>query len=282
MINIENDKLKVSVNPLGAELSSAVLKENGREYIWEGDPTVWSGHAPILFPICGRLAKDTFFIDGERYTLAKHGFARRREFDLLEVEQEHASFVLRSDAKTKMQYPYDFEFAVSFTLDGNKLKTVYSTVNTGSGDMYFSVGAHPAFRVALGGKVVFPVTGKIETLTVSSDGLISGIETYAEKGNSVTLTEDVFVNDALILPSPKFDHAELYDENGKKLVKMTFGDVPYLLMWAKPGAPYVCIEPWHGIPDDVGEPHELKDKKAIVKLGAGERFDFETEIEFYA
>lgn len=282
MINIENDKLKVSVNPLGAELSSATLKENGREYIWEGDPTVWSGHAPILFPICGRLAKDTFFVEGERFSLAKHGFARRREFDLLEVGQDRASFVLRSDAKTKMQYPFDFEFAVSFSLDGSKLKTVYSTVNTGSGDMYFSVGAHPAFNVPLGGKVVFPVTGKIETLTVSSDGLISGVKTYAEKGNAVTLTEDVFENDALILPSPKFDHAELYDENGKKLVKMTFGKVPYLLMWAKPGAPYVCIEPWHGIPDDVGEPHELKDKKAIVTLGPGERFDFETEIEFFA
>ena len=282
MINIENEKLKVSVNPLGAELSSATLKENGRDYIWCGDPTVWSGHAPILFPICGRLAKDTFFVDGERFSLAKHGFARRREFDLLEVEQERASFVLRSDAKTKMQYPFDFEFGVSFSLDGNKLKTVYSTVNTGSGDMYFSVGAHPAFNVSLGGKVVFPKTGKIETLTVSPDGLISGKKTYAEKGDSVTLTEDVFENDALIIPSPKFTSAEVHDENGKKLVKMTFGKVPYLLMWAKPGAPYVCIEPWHGIPDDVGEPHEISEKKAIIKLGAGEKFDFETEIEFFA
>ena len=282
MINIENEKLKVSVNPLGAELSNAVLKENGRAYIWQGDPTVWSGHAPILFPICGRLAKDTFFIDGERYTMAKHGFARRREFDLLEVEQERASFVLRSDAKTKMQYPYDFEFAVSFSLDESKLKTVYSTINTGSEDMYFSVGAHPAFNVALGGKVVFPIKDKIETLTVSSDGLISGVRTYAENGNSVTLTEDVFENDALIIPSPKFSSAEVHDENGKKLVKMTFGEVPYLLMWAKPGAPYVCVEPWYGIPDDVGEPHELKEKNAIIKLGAEEKFDFETEIEFFA
>lgn len=282
MIIIENEKLKISINPLGAELSNAVLKENGRDYIWEGDPTVWSGHAPILFPICGRLAKDTFYINGDRYTMAKHGFARRREFDLLEVEETRASFVLRSDAKTKMQYPFDFEFAVSFSLDGSKLKTVYSTVNTGGETMYFSVGAHPAFSVGLGGRVVFPIKDKIETLTVSSDGLINGIRTYAECGESVTLTEDVFQNDAIILPSPKFESADLCDKNGKKLVTMRFGKVPYLLMWAKPGAPFVCIEPWHGIPDDVGEPHEIKDKKAIIKLAAGERFDFETEIEFFA
>lgn len=282
MINIENEKLKVSINPLGAELSNAVLKENGREYIWKGDPTVWSGHAPILFPICGRLAKDTFFVDGERFSLPKHGFARRREFDLLEIEENRASFVLRSDAKTKMSYPFDFEFAVSFSLDESKLKTVYSTVNTGNKKMYFSVGAHPAFSVGLGGRVVFPIKDKIETLTVSSDGLINGTKTYAESGDGITLTESVFENDALIIPSPKFESADVCDENGKKLVTMRFGKVPYLLFWAKPGAPYVCVEPWFGIPDDVGEPHELKDKKATIALGAGERFDFETEIEFYA
>ena len=223
MINIENEKLTVTLNPFGAELTSGVLKENGRDYIWEGDPTVWSGHAPILFPICGRLAKDAFFVGGERYSLPKHGFARRREFDLLEVEETRASFVLRSDAKTKMQYPFDFEFAVSFSLDGSKLKTVYSTVNTGGEMMYFSIGAHPAFSVGLGGRVVFPIKDKIETLTVSSDGLINGAKTYAECDDGVTLTEDVFENDALIIPSPKFESADVCDGNGNKLVTMRFG-----------------------------------------------------------
>lgn len=282
MISIENEKLTVSVNPLGAEISSVVMKENGREYIWQGDPTVWSGHAPVLFPICGRLAKDSYTFRGERYSMPKHGFARRREFDLLEIEDERASFVLRSDAKTKISYPFDFELAVSFSLCDRTLKTVYSVVNTGEGDMFFSIGAHPAFSVGLGGRVKLPKKEKIETLTVSPEGLINGKINVSESDDGITLTNNVFENDALIFDAPDYEGVELIDENGKKLVRMDFGKVPYLLLWAKPGAPFVCIEPWHGIPDSVGEPREIAEKNAIIKLGVGERYDFNTEIEFFA
>ena len=280
MINIENEKLKISVNPLGAELSSAVLKSNGREYIWQGDPVIWSGHAPILFPICGRLSKDTYFYGGERFSMPKHGFARRREFEIIKIGQDMASFVLRSDAKTHMSYPFDFELRVSFYIDENVIKTVYSVVNTGAENkMYFSLGAHPAFNVEIGGSVIFGSSGRLETLTVNGDALIDGSRLMAENGDRITLTNDIFSNDAVILPSPSFDNVSVASPDGNVLVKMKFGKVPYLLMWAKPGAPFVCVEPWHGIPDSAGEPRDISEKNGVISLDPNEKFDFETQIE---
>ena len=280
MIIIENDKLKAAINPLGAELQSVVRKDSGKEYMWQGDPTVWSGHAPILFPICGRLSKDSYTYNGERYSLPKHGFARRREFDLLEVEQERAAFVLRSDAKTKISYPFDFELAVSFALCDDKLKTVYTVVNTGDGTMYFSIGAHPAYSAEMGWKISFPGEYDTDTLTVDSDGLINGSRKISDKLDGIVLSEHIFDNDALIIPSPQFDSVTLTDVTGAPNVKMTFGNVPYLLFWAKPGAPFVCIEPWHGIPDDAGEVRPISDKKGMITLDAGASFSFETTAQF--
>ena len=280
MIIIENEKLKAVVNPLGAELQSVVRKADGREYMWKGDPAVWSGHAPILFPICGRLAKDSYIYNGERFSLPKHGFARRREFDLLEVAHEHASFVLRSDAKTKIAYPFDFELAVSFSVEDNKLKTEYTVVNTGDSEMFFSLGAHPAFAAEIGGKILFPSSCDIDVLTVNSDGLLDGRENNSENCDGIVITDTVFENDAVIIKSPDFESVTLASKSGEPTVKMTFGKVPYLLFWAKPGAPYVCIEPWYGIPDDSGEVMNISDKKGMIKLGAGESFKFETVTEF--
>ena len=281
MINFENDLLKVSVNPLGAELSSVIGKASGTEYMWQGDPTVWSGHAPVLFPICGRLAKDTYFLDGEQYILPKHGFARRKEFVPVEVRENGAKFVLTADEKTKISYPFDFELNVDFSLCENVLETAYTVINRGDKTMYFSLGAHPAFNVDLGGCVILPSVGTIKTLTVNDEGLINGEKVYAENSDRVELTEKVFENDALIFRSPSYTFADVASPDGKKKVRVHFGKVPYLLLWAKPGAPYVCIEPWHGVPDGAGEPHELSEKEAIIALDGGEKFIFETKYEFF-
>ena len=243
MINFENELLKVSVNPLGAELFSVMRKSDGTEYIWQGDPTVWSGRAPVLFPICGRLAKDTYYLNGEQYILPKHGFARRKPFTLADLRDDGATFILTADEKTMISYPFDFELTVDFSLKENVLKTVYTVINKSEGTMYFSLGAHPAFNVGVGGFVVMPKKEKITTLTVSSEGLIDGEKLVSECSDRIELTPTVFENDALIFASPSYDHVDVVSPEGKKLVRMSFGKTPYLLLWAKPGAPYVCVEP---------------------------------------
>ncbi|MBQ0126342.1 MAG: aldose 1-epimerase family protein [Clostridiales bacterium] len=280
MITIENEKLKVSVSSFGAELQSAVNKESGKEYIWQGDPAYWTGRAPILFPICGRLSDDTFLYDGNRYFLQKHGFARKSEFAPEIVDTSNARFTLLSNEKTKVSYPFDFALCADFSLDKNVLNVNYTVTNTGENEMYFSLGAHPAFNVALGGYVEFEKTESTKVLLAGSDGLICSERDIGGDGKKIVLTQNVFDDDALIFDHIASESATVYSENGDALVKMTFGKVPYLLLWAKPGAPYVCIEPWHGIPDFSGEPGEIRNKRSIVTLGAGEKFEFDTKIEF--
>jgi len=282
MINFENDRLKASVNPLGAELSSVVDKASGREYIWQGDPTVWSGRAPILFPICGRLSKDTFLFEGEKFALAKHGFARRKAFTPKDVRDCGTTFALSADEKTMISYPFDFELTVDFSLCENTLITTYTARNSGDKTMYFSLGAHPAFNVDLGGYVVMPCAGTIKTLTVNGEGLINGEKVLSNCSDRIELTENVFENDALIFKSPQYTYVDVNAPDGTGIVRVHFGKVPYLLLWAKPGAPYVCVEPWHGVPDAAGEPRELKEKEAIIALDQGEKFVFETKYEFLA
>lgn len=280
MITIENDLLKVKIDELGAEMSSVISKRTGREYIWQGSPDIWTGHAPILFPICGALSRGEYYHKGEKYALPKHGFARRMKFSVAEAFHDSAVFSLLASDETKKVYPFDFELRVSFKLGENKLKTTYRVINRANETIYFSIGAHPAFNVALGGRVVLEKNENMSTLVADNNGLIDGNRKGDGNGNIVSLTNDIFCDDALIFDAPNSTCAAVESENGEKIVKMSFGNVPYLLLWAKPGAPYVCIEPWHGIPDSAGDPLDISKKPAIVSLDSG-YYDFVTETEFF-
>ena len=142
-IVLQNDKLKVTVTTKGAEMLSAV--KDGKEQIWEGDPSVWAGRTPILFPICGGLRDDKFIYLGKEYTLEKHGFARHKEFEVESAEKEKVVFLFKSSDETKKGYPFDFEFRVIYTLDGDRLVICYDVKNTTDGDMYFTTGAHEGY-----------------------------------------------------------------------------------------------------------------------------------------
>lgn len=281
MICIENEFLTAKISNFGAELQNVTDKSTGTEYIWQGDPAVWNGRAPVLFPICGRLSEDTYYYGDESYYLPKHGFARKTEFSTESAEQNKASFILASNDRTRLSYPFEFELTVSFTLEGRKLITEYSVKNTDMGQIYFSLGAHPAYNVKLGGKIVFEKKEKFVSLVANTNSLICGTKRFAEDGREITLEENTFVDDALIFEAPKSTEASVVSPGGKTLVKMTFGKIPYLLLWAKPGADYVCIEPWNGIPDNTGDPRRIQDKKGIVTLEPGKEFRFVTTAEFF-
>lgn len=280
MKTIENNMLAVKINEIGAELSSVVSKRTGREYIWQGDPNIWTGHAPVLFPICGTLCNGSYYHKGEKYQLPKHGFARRMSFSLSKSTDTSAEFTLCADEDTKKVYPFDFELHVSFKLCENKLETKYRIVNKNGETIYFSIGAHPAFNVSLGGKLVFEKNEDMSVLIADKNGLIDGKRKDSGRGGSVLLTEHTFDDDALIFDAPKSTYATVVNENGSPLVKMTFGKVPYILLWAKPNAPYVCIEPWHGIPDSAGNITDISKKPAIISLKDG-YYDFVTKTEFF-
>jgi galactose mutarotase-like enzyme len=281
MITIKNEFLTVSVNSMGAELSS--LKDNNtqKEYIWQGNPSVWNGQAPLLFPITGRLLNDTYVHDDKKYSLPKHGFARKSEFALMRSKQNLAVFGLFDNEKTKEVYPFRFYLGVEYRLDGKKLIVTHTVQNKDESIMYFSFGAHPAFNITLGDSVVFSEKEKLTTLLTNEYGYVVGEKTLSENSDTVVIDAHIFDNDALFLPAMKSTSAKIVNADGEEILQMTYGNVPYLGLWAKPGAPYVCVEPWHGIPDFDDGYRPFEDKRAIVAVESGKEFEFVTTAEFF-
>ena len=278
MITLKNEHLTVGINPFGAELSS-ITDAAGREYVWQGDPAYWSGRSPVLFPIVGRLLSDSYVYNDTKYYLQKHGFARKSAFALVSEDDSHATFTLAATEDTKRVYPFDFLLTADYSLSGKTL-TVKNTVrNIGKEDMYFSFGAHPAFNIEIGDRVEFSETETFKTYLFNELGLADGEKIFAENTNSITITDHIFDGDALFFEDLKSTAATVVSEKDGALLKMTYGKAPFVGLWAKPGAPYVCIEPWHGICDNMNVSGKLEEKPHIIRLGAGEEFVFPYTIE---
>ena len=280
MITIKNEFLTVSLNLMGAELSSIKNNQTQREYLWQGNPAVWSGQAPLLFPITGRLLNDSYTHKDKKYSLPKHGFARKTAFSLMRTKPNLAVFGLFDSEKTRESYPFRFYLGAEYRLEGKKLIVTHTIQNKDTSTMYFSFGAHPAFNITVGDSVVFSEKEKLTTLLTNEYGYVAGEKTLAEKDDTVVIDEHIFDADALFFPAMKSTSAKIVTKEGKDILQMTYGKVPYLGLWAKPGAPYVCIEPWFGICDSENVSGILKEKPAIVSLEPQKEFVFTYEIEF--
>lgn len=279
MITIKNEFLTVCVNSLGAELSSVKDNLSQKEYLWQGNPAIWSGQAPLLFPITGRLLNDSYTHNGEKYSLPKHGFARKSEFTLMRSKPNLAVFGLFDNEKTRENYPFRFYLGAEYRLEGKKVIVTHTIQNKDTSTMYFSFGAHPAFNITVGDSVVFSEKEKLTTLLTNEYGYVAGEKTLAENDDTVIIDEHIFDADALFFPSMKSTSAKIVTAEGVDVLKMTYGKVPYLGLWAKPGAPYVCIEPWFGICDHENVSGVLKEKPTIVSLEPQKEFVFTYEIE---
>lgn len=140
---IENEFLRVSAEDSGAELRSITLRKNGKEFLWQGDPSVWYGRAPVLFPVVGQLLDGKYSYNGREYELAKHGFARRSVFTFKEQRDDSMTFSLASSDATRKSYPFEFELLITYSVSGRTLTCTSTVINKTDGEMYFSVGAHP-------------------------------------------------------------------------------------------------------------------------------------------
>lgn len=271
---IENEFLTASVSEMGAELVSLKRKTDGDEYIWQGDPEVWSGHSPLLFPVVGRLKDDRFIYEGRKYSLGKHGFARKTEFAAEKQSESRLTMTLKSGAHREM-YPFDFTLEVCFELTGMQLKVTHRVMNEGAKEMFFSLGAHPGFNCELGDWIEFPEDESAMAYKLDDETKLRTDRKIEQgvKEHKLTVTESVFAHDALIFEGLRSDAVSLYC-GGKKRVTVDFGSAPCLGVWAKPGAKYVCIEPWYGVDDSASATGVLSGKQQIVKLAAGDCFRF--------
>ncbi len=273
MITISNEFLTATFSEIGAELKS--LKCADKEHIWYGDPAFWTGSSPVLFPICSGLKDDEFIYEGKTYTLQKHGFARRAKFDVETVDGNSATFLLSSDNCPQDNYPFKYEFRITYTLTGKKLNVEYNIRNLTDGDMYFSVGAHEAYLCAEGienYQIVFEKAENLDAYQLVGPLLSDETKSYGQNTNVLQLDNSLFENDCLIFKNLNSRSVNLVNKTTEQKIKVDFEGFPYLLVWTVPNAPFICIEPWCGITDNVNTNKVLCDKEGIEKIEKGGSF----------
>ncbi len=274
MVEINNGKLTAKFNELGAELKSLV--SNGKEYIWKGDEKFWASSCPVLFPICSGLIDNTYYIDGKKYEMNKHGFAKKSVFTVEDKKDDRVTFLLTDNEETLKQYPYRFEFRITYTLVGNKIEVKYDIKNTDGDEMYFSVGAHEGYSCVGGIENYDIILPKKQTLvnTVLTGPNTLGYEqfTVLENNDVFPLEYKHFAVDALVFQNVDFDNVILKNRLDGSALKITFKGFPYLLLWTKPDAPYICIEPWCGISDRDGSNQNFKTKQGIEHILPNDTF----------
>lgn len=278
--SIENDVLKISVKKFGCELTSIKSKSSSYEYMWQGNPDIWSGQSPVLFPVIGRLIDDKYTLNGKEYEMEKHGFARRNDWEFIGKDDNSISFRLCENENTLKAYPYCFELIVKFILDGSRLTVEHKIINKNDCTMYFSIGAHPAFNCEIGDKLIFDEKETLDTIKIDLVKSLRLPDTvpFLKNEKEIIITEDIFKEDALIFKGIKSENITLVGGNTK--IKFHLGGAPYLGIWAKPGAPYVCIEPWYGVNDSTEKKDDFSQKDAINSLNANDSYTFTWYAEF--
>ncbi len=286
---IANEYLEISVKSKGAELCSLVHKDTNIQHVWQADPQYWAKHSPILFPVVGVVNEGTYTFRGERYSMSKHGFARDNEFELIEQTETSLTYRFSSNEETIKNYPFDFDLLLTYRLEERKLIFDYQVVNKNSDEMYFSLGGHPAFTCPfLKGEELTDYVLKFEEketvdqlLLNISNGLFTGAkkEKVLDNENTITLTNEIFNDDALVFEGLKSKTVEICTPKNEHGLTFDFSDWKYLAFWSQPTAPYVCIEPWFGLADFEGASGELTEKIGIEKLAGNATFSASYSVE---
>ncbi len=289
MQTLKNDLLQIKIKPVGAELCAISAIKNNNEFIWHADPNIWGSHAPNLFPIIGCMKNDSYVYDGRTFEMTKHGFVRHNKDIKVKCQTENQiTFVLRSNETLYKMYPFLFEFEISYILKDNLLAVNHSVKNLDDKTLYFSLGAHPAFTCPLHDDENYSdyhlEFNEIENSPSYLLNLDTGLVTNQTKSifnntNRIALHGDLFNEDALIFKDLKSRKVDLKHNTKGRVLTVAFEDFSYLGIWAKPQAPYVCIEPWLGIADSVHTNQKLEEKEGIIALESKTEFNASYSIE---
>ncbi|MBL4585475.1 MAG: aldose 1-epimerase family protein [Flavobacteriales bacterium] len=284
---IENDFLKIAVNPTGAELCSFVDKQDNVEHIWQADPKFWPRHAPILFPTIGESKGGKIQVDGKEYPMNRHGFARTQQFKVVVKAKDRITFELNSNAATHKHFPFDFQFQVAYYFsEGNRLHQHFYVKNTGAKTLGFQLGGHPAFAVPFNKEetyndyqICFDQPLDIERHLLTDNGLFSGEKRpFLRDENSFGLDYKLFSEDAIVLKNIPSKKVWIQHKNGGKKLLMEYDEFPHFGIWSVVGADYVCLEPWIGCADHADQPKGFFKKENLITLDAEEVFEAEFRI----
>lgn len=281
---IENNCLILKIKNYGAEMCSLFSKKTGADYLWDWNPEIWKWHSPICFPIIGCLKNDQYESRGKKYRMTVHGFARECNFNLIENDSSMMNFELRYDDKTLKKYPYKFILSIIYHLKGSSIDIEYNVKNIDHKVMPFSIGAHTAFRCPFGnnGKekysLYFGKSDELECYFTEKGFLNKQSEKLKTCDGELMISKELFARDVMVFENLPSKNVRLQNKTNGQFVRVDFDDFPCLGIWSKPsGAPFVCIEPWQGMPDD-GLSHGLDDKRGMIKLIPSSEFSMHYTI----
>ncbi|MBB96329.1 MAG: aldose epimerase [Rhodobacteraceae bacterium] len=278
--DLSNGILSLSVAPLGAEMQS--LRSASGDLLWDGRAEFWTGRAPVLFPIVGRAAEDTIAVGDHSAPMAQHGFARRSLFDLVEQTDTLCHHVLRASDATRAVYPFDFDLHVTHRLDGPTLHCEVRVSRPASPDntpMPFGLGFHPAFRWPLPGAegqahhVTLQGRGNPDRRPLNAGGLLERTLVPGPfTDGTLAIEESLFTDGALVFPNGA--DALRYGPADGPTLAFRFHNLPDLALWKPKGAPFLCIEPWHGTASLVGDGPQIAERPNSLALAPGQSADF--------
>ena len=282
---LTSDLLTISIATHGAELCS-IIDRSGREYLWQADPRYWKRHSPILFPIVGSVRDGHFTINGRQYSMSQHGFARDSDFTPLGSTGDEAWYELTSSDTTLAAYPYKFRLQVGYRLTGETVTVIWRVTNTDDRDIYFQIGAHPAFYYpdygsdGERGYLWFDREDSFTYLRIG-DGACASLTPHSQPldGHLLRLDTHTFDIDTFIIEGSQLTSVALLDRERRPHLTMQF-DSPLLGIWSPPrkDAPFVCIEPWYGRCDREGFEGEFRDRDHVNRLAAGQTFEASYKI----
>ncbi|AEI51755.1 aldose 1-epimerase family protein [Runella slithyformis] len=281
MITLQNADIQATIHPKGAELVSLILLASELEFMWQGDPAFWSKHSPVLFPIVGGLKDNTYYCNDKAYHLPRHGFAREKTFAVEQQQSDSVTFLLTHDESTLSVYPFEFAFRVRYALLNNQLQVSYMVENPGSDTLWFSVGAHPAFKVPLleGTQyndyvLSFNQSEDWARWPLTPEGMVEKMPVVLVKqATDLPLSKELFYEDALVFKNYRSDSVVLHTPKSPHSLRFDFPGFPYLGIWAAKNADFVCIEPWCGIADSVDHTQDITQKEGIISLATKEHFE---------
>lgn len=285
---IKSKYLQVEILAKGAEICSIKSLKTNKEYMWNANPEIWGSHAPVLFPAIGAFKNNQCTINGESYKVPRHGFIRHNENLVVKSQTENQlNLQLNYSEDTLQIYPYKFQFNIIFQLKGNTLHVIHQIKNLDNKEIYFSLGGHPAFKCPINdGELYedyyleFEKTENATTTLLGTSGLISdNTKPILENTKTLPLSNSLFDNDALIFKELNSRKVSLKSSKSKQVLTVSYPDFYYLGIWAKPKAPFVCIEPWLGLADHENTDGDFLKKDGIVTLNSHTVFDAQYSIE---
>ena len=288
---LENERFRVEISEMGAELTSFKSKTTGTEYVWQADPAIWKRHAPILFPIVGRLKDKTYTADGKAYEITQHGFGRDLEWQVQPESATCVSFTLTPNDYTKKMYPWDFKCTVRYTLNGASLKKEHITENCSGSTMYYEVGGHDAYNLCWqDGEqitdyyVAFEGTDKLCRIVTDEAVMLTEERMDVPLDNGrLPITRELFANDAVMAEGLPVRRASIGCTKSSRRVTMDFADFDYFAVWSPYkdfDVPFVCLEPWSTLPDGSYLDHAIEHKTGVRVLqpGQSETLSFTTTV----